>query len=136
MYVGSDDGKVYCLVAKGGDPGEWPMFRHNLRNTGGPMQITQIGLDDGWNLLGYGYGDVGPAYVGDARLTDGVDELAWRTAAAAGWIQDPAFYYEAGVGYMLLGLPSLARDSDMVGGCRGYWLLAYRAGLSLLIPEW
>jgi len=34
VYVGSVDGKVYCLKAAEGDTGSWPMFRYNLERTG------------------------------------------------------------------------------------------------------
>jgi len=34
VYVGCDNGKVYCLRAAVGDTGSWPMFRYNPERTG------------------------------------------------------------------------------------------------------
>jgi len=34
LFVGNYDGKVYCLNAREGDTGSWPMFGYNAERTG------------------------------------------------------------------------------------------------------
>ena len=92
-----------------------------------------IELSAGWNLIScVGLDEVPLASVA-FRGTPW--DSTWEEAVALGCIQDPAFYYEPGVGYQQLGLPAPPRHSDEMNPQLGYWLLMYQPGLSLVIPE-
>jgi len=93
-----------------------------------------IPLTLGWNLIGYGAPGAGPVNLTAVSFTNGVDTKTWDEAVTAGWIQEPAFYYNANMGYLELGTPAPPRDSDELELGRGYWLLTYVANLELVIP--
>jgi len=54
-------------------------------------------------------------------------------AVAADWVQTMSYYYTA-LGYGECRTDGTGDDDHVRPDC-GYWLLAYRAGLSLLVPS-
>jgi hypothetical protein len=92
-------------------------------------------LSQGWNLIGYGGPGCDPVHLSGVVFTDGVESKTWEHAGDAAWIQDPAFYYQTGVGYLQLGIPAPPRDSDDIEPRLGYWLLVDQAGLTMLLSQ-
>jgi len=133
VYVGADDNSVYCFDAGASDPGDWPMFRHNLARTGEhrPAPIFEVPLLEGWNLIGYGDCDSPDVLSSVVYFTDGESEVTWWVAAFFGWIQEPAYCYAGPAGYMTVGEPSGTWDDDSFRPGYGYWLLTFEPGLTL-----
>jgi len=123
VYLASYDNNIYCLEAGAGDPGEWPMFRHDLAHTG---EHTPVVLNGGWNLIGCG--TAAPTPLADCCVTDGIDSRSYDAAVAAGWLQTMLYYYS--FGYLECRTDG-AGDDDHLRPQYGYWLLAYRPGLRL-----
>ena len=98
-----------------------------------PRYVYTLSL--GWNLIGYGGPGCSPVHLSGVVFSDGVEARTWEHAAGAGWIQDPAFYYQTGVGYLQLGIPAPPRDSDQIEPRLGYWLLVNQAGLTMLLSR-
>lgn len=67
----------------------------------------------------------------DVEVTDGSTTLSVPQAAAAGWIQERAFWYD-GAAYRTLAVSG--GDDDFMRPWRGTWVLAEREGLRLVIP--
>ena len=83
----------------------------------------------GWTLVGHPR--AAAVAWADVEVTDGATTLAVPDAAAAGWIQGQAFYYD-GAGYHTLDVSG--GDDTHLRPWSGYWVLANVPGLSLLIP--
>jgi len=83
----------------------------------------------GWTLVGPPRAE--PVAWADVEVTDGAVTLSVPDAAAAGWIQGQAFYYN-GAGYHTLDVSG--GDDTHLRPWRGYWVLAEVPGLTLLVP--
>lgn len=92
----------------------------------GEVSIT---LTDGWNLIGQPHNY--PTALASCKVTDGAATLSFDAAVDAGWIADTAYYYH-GDGYSTC--RTWGGDDDSLRPWYGYWVLAYRAGLTLVIP--
>lgn len=121
VYVGGYDARIYCVQAPEDDPGEWPMFRRVPQHTG--TLPWQVDLHPGWNLIGYGRTHFGAADLALVTVSDGRTIKTWDQAVSAGWVHEPAYYYEAGLGYLTLGTPAASWDSGEIRPGLGYWIL-------------
>jgi len=93
---------------------------------------TVVPLCDGWTIVGCPF-DQAVAFA-DCSVTDGYDTLALLDAAAEGWVQPIAFYYDPAGAYGFLRADGTG-DDDQLRPWRGYWLLAYVGNLSLIVPQ-
>jgi len=93
-------------------------------------ECVQLSLADGWNLIGDPF--VLPIPWGDCELSDGGSTKSAAEAAAAGWIDGSTYCYVDG-SYSIVRCGGTA-DDDSLRPWRGYWLLALRPGLSLIVP--
>jgi len=92
-----------------------------------------VGLDDGWNLLGYLREYHEPTLLADCEIDDGSSVMSWDDAVGVGLVQAMLYCYEEGVGYTSLAT-SGDDDDHFRSGC-GYWLLNESgAELILRIP--
>jgi len=137
VYVGSNDGCVYCIQAAAGDPGEWPMFRHDVQRTGEGASVPdpfEISLNDNWNLIGYMCEDDSSCALVDCQIDDGSAIMSWNHAVAAGLVQPYVYYYVSPHGYRILA--TAGGDDDSWRSKLGYWLLNQSGGpLTLRIPR-
>jgi len=90
---------------------------------------VELALAAGWNLIGHPQAASVP--LADCLLTDGVEVKTLAEAAAAGWVQASLFRYNGG-GYDMVKVSG--GDDDSLRPWYGYWVLAYQAGLSLVVP--
>lgn len=81
-------------------------------------------LAAGWNLVSHMRPCDWP--LAGTVLSDGSVLRTWQEAVAAGWVQEPAFYYEAGVSYK--GLRLAGGDDDQWRAGLGYWVLNLSGG--------
>ena len=87
-----------------------------------------IPLAQGWTMVGHPFD--APRWWASCKVTDVVD--TYRVGEApAGWIQSTIYYYDSG--YKLVKLDG-SGDDQRLRPWYGYWVHAYRAGLSLIIP--
>ena len=90
---------------------------------------VELALDYGWNLIGQPHDY--PTPLADCEVSDGATTLSFADAASAGWIADPAYFYDAS-GYRACS--TAGGDDDSLQPWYGYWLLAQTDGLTLIIP--
>ena len=83
----------------------------------------------GWTLVGCPR--TGSVAWAGVEVTDGATTLSVSDAAAAGWIQAQAFYYEGG-SYRTLAVSG--GDDAYIRPWSAYWVLANVPGLTLVIP--
>lgn len=89
---------------------------------------VSIDLAAGWQIIGHPHME--PVPLSSCSVTDGVESLSFDEAAAAGWVQQVLYAYD-GSGYVLV---QTAGPDDALRPWHAYWLLAYRDGLSLVVP--
>lgn len=94
------------------------------------LWTEQLPLEDGWNMIGCPQDGV--VALSACEVTDGTTTYSIPDAEAAGWIQALMYYYDGGV--YRTAAPSGA-DDDSLRPWYGYWLLTYRPGLSLVVPQ-
>ena len=93
--------------------------------TGGPVSIS---LELGWNLIGHPLPD--DVLWHACLIRHGEQELHIPQAAFAGWIQEAAFGFSPGSGQYF----RVPEYDPFLRPWQGYWVLAYRAGLELVVP--
>jgi len=91
-------------------------------------QAEAIPLLQGWNLVGYPHVTPGPWADCSVDRYGQVKTIA--EAAAAGWIQEAAFYYDGAYRSVV---PFPPGDDTQLRPWRGYWVLANTTGLTLLV---
>jgi len=108
--------------------GYWLLLTNacDISYTGVPYSVDQqVYLMNGWNLIGLPFDT--PVLWGSCRVNDGNEELSIQDAAAAGWIQESLYTYENDEYIMVT-------PDDYMQPWYGYWILALKAGLTLIIP--
>ena len=96
---------------------------------GADAGATDVGLGDGWNLIGHPHD--GPVPLADCTVSDGVTTLSFDDAAAAGWV-DPILYAYDGTYFAVR---TSGGADDALRPWRAYWALTNQAGLELSVPQ-
>ena len=96
---------------------------------GADAGTTDVGLGDGWNLIGHPHDGTVP--LADCTVSDGVTTLSFDDAAAAGWI-DPVLYAYDGAYFAVR---TSGGADDALRPWHAYWALANQAGLELSVPQ-
>lgn len=94
-----------------------------------PTEDVHIPLRSGWNLIGQPH-DYGTA-LASCSVTDGVLTLSFDDAAAAGWVEQPLYFYGPD-GYSAC--RTSGGDDDTLRPWYGYWILSLKDNLHLVIP--
>jgi len=89
-----------------------------------------IDLAGGWNLVGHPLER--PQLLADCLVRDSGSALLFSDAVAAGWVQTSLYCYDGAYSSVR---PDGAGDDDSLRPWWGYWLLAYRDGLTLMVPR-
>ena len=87
-----------------------------------------IDLAEGWSLIGHPHMDA--VALAACEVSDGATTQSFADAVAAGWLQGTLYAYEAS-GYVEV---TGGGAEDTLRPWYGYWILAYRPGLALVIP--
>jgi len=114
-------------------PGYWMRLTapaDNIFEGSPPAGEVTLPLLHGWNLVGCSQ----PAAVPWAACSvdNGGDTQLIADAAAAGWIQERAYFFENG-GYRSV-LTNGTGDDDSLRPWRAYWLLTYDWEMELIVP--
>jgi len=91
---------------------------------------VDIALADGWSLIGHPH--TAPQALADCTVDDGVGLLGFDDAVAAGWLDGVLYRYEDGYETVRTDGTGAAEDLDP---WKGYWVLANRPGLQLIVPR-
>lgn len=108
--------------------GYWLLLDYGASETlyGDPQgAYVIIPLEEGWNLVGYPYPVSQPWE--ECYITDWWWGRSPRDAAEHGWIQEEIYFLDDGY-------KSCPGDDGDLRPWRGYWILALRDGLGLLVP--
>ena len=130
-YDNDGDPDIYEVCFTGyGSPAN-KLYRNDY---GPPPPLYAFPLGPGWNMVGYAREGCAPTLLADCAIAFGGARYGWQSAIDAGLVHTWLFYYEPLLGYRVLAAEA-PRDDDAFRCGRGYWLLAYVDGLSLLIPR-
>lgn len=97
-----------------------------------PHRTSWVPLANGWNLVGGLLS--GPVEWASCYVSDGWRVLPVAEASSAGWIQSTIFGYVPGSGYYTV-TPDPGASHTTLEPFVGYWVKAYRSGLSLVFPS-
>jgi len=112
--------------------GYWMRLGFDSQNTTTGVEVegeVPIPLSAGWNLIGCPKNH--PVHLASCQLDDGGGRLPFEGAVAAGWLQGSFFTY-IGEAYHWV-RPDGAGDDAFLRPWQGYWVLAYRDGLKLVV---
>jgi len=92
------------------------------------MPPSVFPLSPGWGLIG---DPPEPCALADCKLDDGVDLLTWADAVAAGWVDPPLYFWQAGSG----GGYQLLWSADSLQTQHGHWIQAHRECALITPPQ-
>jgi len=130
-YHWSADYQVYPLDFTTMEVGRgyWLHLTYAATNTIAGLQIgdKRVGLDEGWNFIGYPSPEA--MSYSAVSVTLGTDVVSIQEAVSQGWLS-PAFFYYDGMTYRIAG-PHPWYDDDALRPWYGYWVYAYVPGTEL-----